>query len=183
MSDVTSSNNAELASARGQVQVLFVCLGNICRSPTAHGVFESVVNNQGLSEHIAVDSAGTGDWHIGHEPDTRAQHAAKKRGYELDHLRARLVTPQDFQHFHYVLAMDHANLNDLRELCPPNYDGVLDLFLNYSSEHQHLLEVPDPYAGGADGFEQVMDMVEDAAQGLLEHICAAHKLSAAPSRS
>ena len=152
------------------VKILFVCLGNICRSPTAHGVFEALLGKQGFERDVMVDSAGTGDWHIGREPDVRTQSAAQQRGYELSHLRARQVTSKDFDQFHYILAMDHANLADLKRMCPSNYDGVLDLFLNYAGGSIHHAEVPDPYSGGAAGFERVLDMVEDAAQGLINHL-------------
>ena len=156
------------------IRILFVCLGNICRSPTAHGVFARLLDNRGLGEHIQVDSAGTGDWHIGHQPDARTQRAAQQRGYDLSYLRARQVKAEDFEQFDYILAMDHANLSDLRMLCPVNYDGVLALFLSYAKNHADLDEVPDPYAGGAAGFERVLDMVEDAAEGLLAYVCLTH---------
>ena len=156
------------------IQVLFVCLGNICRSPTAQGVFADLVANAGLSQRIAVDSAGTGDWHVGRPPDPRSQQAALSRGYQLAHLRARQVTAGDFERFHYILAMDQSNLDNLRGLCPENYEGVLDLFLSFTGESSGIDEVPDPYSGGAKGFLQVLDLVEDATQGLLAHIRRDH---------
>ncbi|MCW8193350.1 low molecular weight phosphotyrosine protein phosphatase [Proteobacteria bacterium 005FR1] len=151
------------------INVLFVCLGNICRSPTAHGVFEHVVREASLTEKIFIDSAGTGDWHIGCAPDKRAQAAAKQRGYPLDHLVARQVTPEDFQRFDYVLAMDKQNLSNLSVMKPHSYDGHLGLLLEFARHHE-LEEVPDPYYGGDQGFEDVLDMVEDASRGLLDHI-------------
>jgi protein-tyrosine phosphatase len=151
------------------INVLFVCLGNICRSPTAHGVFEHVVREADLTEKIFIDSAGTGDWHIGCAPDKRAQAAALQRGYPLDHLVARQVTPEDFQRFHYVLAMDKQNLSNLTVMKPHDYDGHLGLFLEFARHHD-VEEVPDPYYGGDQGFEDVLDMVEDASRGLLDHI-------------
>jgi protein-tyrosine phosphatase len=151
------------------INVLFVCLGNICRSPTAHGVFEHVVREAGLSDQIFIDSAGTGDWHIGCGPDKRAQAAALQRGYSLDHLVARQVTPEDFEHFHYVLAMDKQNLGNLARMKPRDYDGHLGLFLEFARHHD-VEEVPDPYYGGDQGFDEVLDMVEDASHGLLDHI-------------
>ena len=158
-----------------KIKVLFVCLGNICRSPTAHGVFEHLVQTEGLADHIVVDSAGTGDWHIGHAPDKRSAAVAKQRGFDLDHLRARQVTSADFNEFHYVLAMDDNNLSDLQVMCPADYEGQLALFLDYHPESQYR-EVPDPYYGGAKGFDDVFDMVETASAELLAVIRQQHDL-------
>ena len=152
------------------VGVLFVCLGNICRSPTAHGVFERCVRDAGLADRILVDSAGTGDWHAGEPPDSRAQLHARKRGFELGQLRARQVNREDFRRFDFILAMDRNNLADLERLRPRDYAGELGLFLRYARAGQGLLEVPDPYYGGSGGFETVLDLIEDAAGGLLEHL-------------
>ncbi|QFU76125.1 low molecular weight phosphotyrosine protein phosphatase [Halioglobus maricola] len=152
--------------------VMFVCLGNICRSPTAHGVFEAMVNARGLQNRIRVDSSGTGDWHIGHAPDKRATAEAAQRGYDLSHLRARQVRPSDFDEFDYILAMDGQNLADLQAMCPPDYTGVLALFLPFAPDNP-TDEVPDPYYGGAEGFTQVLDMVEAASEGLLAEIMRA----------
>lgn len=151
------------------INVLFVCLGNICRSPTAHGVFQRVVRDAGLEEQICIDSAGTGDWHIGHGPDRRALVSARQRGYDLSELVARQVTTEDFDRFHYVLAMDSQNLGNLERMKPSNYRGHLGLFLEFALHH-NVEEVPDPYYGGDRGFEEVLDMVEDASRGLLAHI-------------
>lgn len=151
-----------------EVSVLFVCLGNICRSPTAHAMFETQVQQQHLAARINVDSAGTGDWHIGRAPDKRAQATASNRGLDMSHLRARQVSAQDFEHFDYVLAMDYQNLRDLEQMRPPAYDGYLGLFLPFGGGV--LEEVPDPYFGGEQGFEDVFDMVELASKGLLTHI-------------
>jgi len=149
-----------------------VCLGNICRSPTAHGVFESMVLTRGLGSQIRVDSCGTGDWHIGQPPDRRAAVEAARRGYDLDHLRARQVQSRDFELFDYILAMDHQNLADLQVMRPPGYKGYLGLFLSFAPELA-LEEVPDPYYGGDAGFTRVLDMVEKASEGLLQEICNA----------
>ena len=157
------------------VGVLFVCLGNICRSPTAHGVFQSRVAEQGLADTIEVDSCGTGDWHVGHAPDRRAAAAARDRGYDLDGLRARQVSASDFGRFDYILAMDRMNLADLDAMRPEAFDGHLGLFLDFAPG-VHTVEVPDPYYGGEDGFSEVLDMVEAASNGLLEEICRAHSL-------
>ena len=150
-------------------RVLFVCLGNICRSPTAHGVFEAMVRERGLADQIQVDSCGTGDWHIGHPPDQRAAAEASRRGFPLDHLRARQVTAADFGQFDYILAMDRQNLADLRAMCPSSYRGQLGLFLPYAEDNP-TDEVPDPYYGGDGGFTRVFDMVEAASDGLLREI-------------
>ncbi|MBC6429234.1 MAG: low molecular weight phosphotyrosine protein phosphatase [Cellvibrionales bacterium] len=158
--------------------VLFVCLGNICRSPTAHGVFTQQVAAAGLSHAIRTDSAGTGDWHLGEPPDRRTQHHAQQRNIDLSALRARQVRPADFREFDYILAMDRQNLRDLQAMRPPTYAGTLALFLDYlnpenaGKKPKHQREVPDPYYGGADGFEQVLDLVEQAARNLLREIAA-----------
>jgi protein-tyrosine phosphatase len=156
------------------INVLFVCLGNICRSPTAHGVFEKMVADAGLAANIKVDSSGTGSWHIGELPDRRSASAALKRGYDLSHLRARQVIVEDFDCFHYVLAMDQLNLADLEALCPDGYSGELKLFLGFGSSG--IEEVPDPYYGEGDGFERVLDLVEESSQQLLQYIQQTHQL-------
>lgn len=150
-------------------KVLFVCLGNICRSPTADGIFNHLVVSEKLDQKITVDSAGTSDWHIGKSPDSRTVAAARQRGYDLSVLRARQATTSDFDEFDYVLAMDEANLLDLQRIKPPAYTGHLGLFLEFGTDSQYR-EVPDPYYGEHDGFELVLDLVENAAQGLLNHI-------------
>lgn len=150
-------------------RVLFVCLGNICRSPTAHGVFASLVESRGLQHRVAVDSCGTGDWHIGHPPDRRASAEASQRGYALDHLRARQLRADDFRQFDYILAMDRQNLADLEIMCPDHFAGHLGLFLPFAPDNP-MDEVPDPYYGGPEGFGQVLDMVEAASEGLLREI-------------
>jgi protein-tyrosine phosphatase len=160
-------------SVSKKTEILFVCTGNICRSPTAEAVFRARVENAGLERHILIDSAGTHDYHVGELPDVRAQHAALRRGYDMSRLRGRQVGTADFVRFDYVLAMDAANLALLKRLCPPERHGCLGLFLEYASRHRER-EVPDPYYGGADGFERVLDMVEDAAEGLLAHVRKNH---------
>lgn len=156
------------------IRVLFVCMGNICRSPTAEGVFKHFVAQAGLEEHILSDSAGTHDYHVGEPPDPRTRRAAAQRGYDLAALRGRQVTRRDFDEFDYVLAMDETNLSLLERLCPPSHAHKLKLFLEFSGDPT-LREVPDPYYGGAQGFEQVLDLVEQASRGLLEHLH--HRLS------
>ena len=157
-------------SERRTLSVLFVCLGNICRSPTAEAVFRARVEAAGLADSIRIDSAGTGDWHIGKAPDKRMQAAAARRGYDLAPLRARQVRPQDLTEFDYVLAMDNANLNDLRALAP-GAPVQPALFLAFHPQQQGG-EVPDPYYGGEEGFETVLDMVEVASEGLLDTLRA-----------
>lgn len=156
-------------SAKQSVRILFVCMGNICRSPTAEAVFRYCVEKAGLSERVHIDSAGTHDYHIGAAPDERTQRAAQRRGYDMSQLRGRQVERGDFARFDYVLAMDEANLSILQELRPRDAQSHLGLFLEYAERHRER-EVPDPYYGGADGFERVLDMVEDAAAGLLRHV-------------
>lgn len=157
------------------VNVLFVCLGNICRSPTAHGVFQEKVRRHNLVDKISVDSAGTGAWHVGNAPDSRATEVAATRGYDLSRLRARKVSPADFHSFDYILAMDNDNLRVLTRMKPSQFRGELQLFLNYGGDLPEV-EVPDPYYGGQDGFEFVLDLVESASEGLLEHIRSRHSL-------
>jgi protein-tyrosine phosphatase len=151
--------------------VLFVCTGNICRSPTADGVFRQLVREAGLEAHVRVDSAGTHDYHAGEAPDERAQHHAMQRGYDLSRLRARQVARDDFEQFDLLLAMDRGHLRILRSLAPPEHRHKLRLFMEFASVGQ-LDEVPDPYFGGSRGFEEVLDMVEDAARGLLAELRA-----------
>lgn len=150
-------------------KVLFVCLGNICRSPTAHGVFESLVAREKLQDRIVVDSCGTGSFHIGEKPDPRTIKAAAKRQYDLTTQRARQITPEDFSSFHYVLAMDRMNLGNVKAIAPKNYTGHLGLFLDFSQQRTYT-QVPDPYYESEEGFELVLDLVEDASRGLLDTI-------------
>ncbi len=148
-------------------------MGNICRSPTAEAVFRQYVERAGLSDLIAIDSAGTHDYHIGDAPDLRTQRAALQRGYDMSDLRGRQVEQTDIKRFDYVLAMDHANLAILQRLVPATGTTTPKLFLDYARHHAER-EVPDPYYGGTGGFERVLDMVEDAAEGLLQHIRKQH---------
>ena len=157
------------------VRVLFVCMGNICRSPTAQGVFAHLVESQGLTSLIQVDSAGTHAYHEGEPPDVRATQAAKKRSIDLGVQRARRVTEDDFLDFDYVLAMDRSNYDNLISLCPPEHQSKLHLFLEFATGLTED-EVPDPYYGGITGFERVLDMIETASQGLLVEIRQQHRL-------
>ncbi len=151
------------------VKVLFVCMGNICRSPTAHGVFRELVRREGLDREIGIDSAGTHAYHVGNPPDQRAQAMARTRGIDLSDLRARQVEPLDFSVYDYILAMDEENHAILMQQCPPGEEHRVHLFLDFAPE-QGVTEVPDPYYGGAQGFEYVFDLVEAASRGLLADI-------------
>lgn len=150
------------------LSVCFVCLGNICRSPTAEGVLRHKLQQANLAQQVLVDSAGTGDWHVGKAPDQRTRQAARQRGYELDELRARQVGRPDFQRFDLILAMDQSNLADLQRMRPAGASAEVDLFLRRYK--LAVSEVPDPYYGGVDGFEQVLDLIEQACDGLLLEI-------------
>ncbi len=155
------------------VRVLFVCMGNICRSPTAEGVFRDLVESQGLGASIAVDSAGTIDYHAGEPPDERAQAAARGRGVEIGHQSARQATADDFSRFDYVLAMDRAIRRTLAGQCPPGEEHRLHLFMDFYPGAGSG-DVPDPYYGGPGGFERVLDLIEEGSRGLLDHIRANH---------
>lgn len=150
-------------------RVLFVCMGNICRSPTAHGVFRHLVELRKLTREIEIESAGTHAYHVGEPPDRRAVTAAARQGYDLSDLRARQVSQDDFRRFDYILAMDMENLMLLQQDCPAEYRNKLGLFMSFAKQHSER-EVPDPYYGNAQGFETVLRMVEDAAEGLLQDI-------------
>lgn len=149
--------------------VLFVCLGNICRSPTAQGVFDRKLDQSSLAGRIDTDSAGTGDWHIGKAPDPRARQAASSRGYQIDHLRARQVTLDDFHRFDWILAMDGSNLAHLKAMKPDHCRARLALFLEPLGERTET-EVPDPYYGGEDGFAHVLDLCEAASDAWLDRL-------------
>jgi low molecular weight protein-tyrosine phosphatase len=157
------------------VRVLFVCMGNICRSPTAQGVFEHLVAGEGLTSLIQIDSAGTHAYHVGEPPDIRATQAARKRSIDLGSQHARRITGDDFLDFDYVLAMDRSNYDDLMSLCPPDHQSKLHLFLEFASGLEED-EVPDPYYGGITGFDRVLDLIERASQGLLAEIRQQHRL-------
>ncbi len=151
--------------------ILFVCLGNICRSPTAEGVFRQVATRAGIATGLHIDSAGTGAGYLGSPPDARAMQEAGRRGYDLSGLRARRVAADDFQRFGWILAMDEANLQALESLQPRGFSGHLGLFLD-CAPNLGTREVPDPYYGGPDGFEHVLDLIEVASEALLTRIRA-----------
>lgn len=156
-------------SEQSRTGVLFVCMGNICRSPTAEGVFRKVVTDAGLIDSIHIESAGTHAYHVGHPPDRRAQAAANRRGIVLKDIRAKRVRDEDFAAFDYILAMDRENLGELVARAPQAYSDRVHLFLEFAGSRR-TLEVPDPYYGGPSGFELVLDLVEDASRGLLDRI-------------
>ncbi len=149
--------------------ILFVCLGNICRSPIAEAVMRSKVEAKGAADIIEIDSAGTASWHVGKAPDARMIEAGTGRGYDLKPLRARQVKPADFYEFDYILAMDEENLDDLMAMAPENPRARLSLYLDFAAGVRET-EVPDPYYGGEDGFVHVIDLVENAADGFLKKL-------------
>lgn len=157
-----------------QVKVLFVCMGNICRSPTAHGVFQALVEEQNLSHAIGVDSAGTHSYHIGNPPDLRSQATALENGVDLAGLRGRKLVPQDLIDFNYVIGMDKDNITEIMAIKPDEFTAQVSLMLEYSDKYEQI-EVPDPYFGNG-GFDLVFDMISDASAGLLRHIRSQHGL-------
>jgi protein-tyrosine phosphatase len=153
------------------IKVLFVCTGNICRSPTAEGVFRHLVREAGLADRIAADSAGTHDYHVGEPPDPRACAAARARGYRIDDLRARKFSPRDFHQFDLVLAMDRGHHRFITRVMPVALAGRLRLFLDFAPE-LGVQDVPDPYYGSPEGFFEVLDLIEAGARGLLASLDA-----------
>ena len=151
------------------VKILFVCMGNICRSPTAEGVFSHTVTQAGLGDVIEIDSAGTIGYHVGNPPDTRATAAARLRGIDLSNQRSRIVEPSDFENFDYIIAMDYDNESELHKRCPGEYKDKIQLFLDYA-KNASTKEVPDPYYGSGNGFETVLNLIEDASEGFLQHL-------------
>jgi protein-tyrosine phosphatase len=152
-----------------KINVLFVCMGNICRSPTAEGVFTDLLAKNSLTQRFKVDSAGTHAYHVGDAPDLRAQKAARDRGIELKHIRSRKIAAYDFVEFDHILVMDDDNFQVLDALCPEEYKPKIGYLLDYAP-HFQTREVPDPYYGGAYGFERVLDMVEAACEGFLKTV-------------
>lgn len=158
------------------VRVCFVCLGNICRSPTAEGIMRQLLETSGLDDRVEVDSAGTGAWHVGEPPDRRSSAAAKRRGVDIRG-RAREVIVPDFERFDYLVAMDRSNYSDLRRMAPDRTaEAKVVLFRNYDPASPRGADVPDPYYGDGDGFEPVLDICEAAARGFLEHLREKHSL-------
>jgi protein-tyrosine phosphatase len=164
------------------IRVLFVCTGNICRSPSAQGVFEKLAQIHGLGSHITVDSAGTHAYHVGEAPDSRAQLAALKRDIDISRQRARQVCKNDFKEFDHILAMDEDNYWALDTLCPREEKHKIKMLLSFAPELAQS-EVPDPYYGGAHGFDHVLDLLESACQKFLEHVCAKHQIKVSKPKS
>jgi protein-tyrosine phosphatase len=162
------------------MKVLFVCMGNICRSPTAEAVFRKLAKQHGLSAPLEIDSAGTHGYHIGRAPDSRAIEHAAHRGYDLSKLRARAVVAADFDEFDYVIAMDDDNVAQLMKICPSHHVKKIQLMLDYAGGGGPR-EVPDPYQGKARDFELVLDLVEQGCRGLVEHIVELRRVLAARS--
>lgn len=158
------------------VKVMFVCMGNICRSPTAHGVFRKLVEDEGYSDDIYIESSGTHAYHVGEPPDTRAQQTAHQRGIDLSDLRGQRVKLSDFAEFDYILPMDQDNYDILLSDSPKEHREKIMMFLNFAPAIT-VSDVPDPYYGGAGGFDQVFDMVEAGSRGLLDDIMQKHGLS------
>lgn len=152
-----------------QIKVLFVCMGNICRSPTAEGVFNKLLGDRRLTDRFLIDSAGTHAYHVGNSPDERAQQTAKQRGVDLSSIRARQVSEQDFDYYDHILAMDTDNTDILRESCPVEHQHKVKRFLDFAPEQEER-DVPDPYYGGQNGFNHVFDLVETASQGFLDSV-------------
>ncbi|HZW59406.1 MAG TPA: low molecular weight protein-tyrosine-phosphatase [Woeseiaceae bacterium] len=157
-----------MSNSSDRTAILFVCMGNICRSPTAEGVFRKLVQDAGLADAVLIESAGTHAYHSNEPADRRAHEAALRRGFSLDGIRARRVRDDDFERFDLMLAMDRDNLDSLRERAPDSPRSAIELFLAYADAPES--EVPDPYYGGAAGFERVLDLVEDASRGLLKRL-------------
>lgn len=153
------------------ISVLFVCLGNICRSPTAEGIFRATCQQHELSGQFRIDSAGTAGWHVGKPPDTRGVAAAGRRGVDLSMLRARQVEAGDFENFDFILAMDESNIEDLIAMRPQHSSAHLHRFLEFN-QSANSLDVPDPYYGGDEDFELVLDLITKASEGFLDHLIA-----------
>ena len=150
-------------------KILFVCMGNICRSPTAEAVFRALVKKQGADQHFVIDSAGTHAYHVGSAPDARSVAAARKRGLHMEHLRARQVSSEDFDRFDYLVVMDQANHHELHRRFPDHDHGKIRQMMQFDESSSHA-EVPDPYYGTGDGFELVLDLLEQASSGLFDHL-------------
>ncbi len=151
------------------IKVLFICMGNICRSPTAHGVFQKLVDDKGLTQAFLIDSAGTHAYHVGHAPDNRSVSTALGHGVDISNLKARQVHESDFEYFDYLLVMDEHNYSMTIDNCPAEHASKVQFFLDYA-KGSALKEVPDPYYGEGNGFERVYDLIVDASNGLMEHL-------------
>jgi protein-tyrosine phosphatase len=164
------------------MKVLFVCMGNICRSPTAEAVFRRMVEQSPLAGKVDIDSAGTHGYHEGAPPDPRAIDHAGKRGYDLTQLRAREVSPSDFERFDYVIAMDETNRRHLRSICPTRLQNKIELLLEYGGEEDEY-EVPDPYYGKPQDFDTALDLIEAGCEGLHEYLLDQQRMRGALTAS
>ncbi len=168
--------SGEVPPSAAQTRILMVCTGNICRSPTAEGVLRRKLEQAGLQGHFAVASAGTQGYHTAEPPDPRAVKAAAARGYDISRLKARPMRPEDFTAHQWVLAMDRGHLEWLRKRAPAGAPARVSLLMPFASRHPGLDEVPDPYYGGPEGFERVLDLVEDACDGVVARLRAGQPL-------
>jgi protein-tyrosine phosphatase len=157
------------------IGILFVCTGNICRSPTGEGVFRALVEKEGLADRFLIDSAGTSGWHVGEPPDRRSQAAARDRGIDLSQQASRRLISEDFERFDYLLAMDRGHQQAMLRMAPPGRESRVHLLLAFANLPD-IIDVPDPYYGGVHGFSHVFDLVEQGCQGLLSHIRQSHPL-------
>lgn len=160
-----------------KTRVLFVCLGNICRSPTAEAIMRHKLQRRGLDRFFEVSSAGTGNWHVGERPDARAMQAAQVRGYDMSAQRARQILETDFKYFDLVLAMDRSNIANMRRVCPAGCLSKIGLLMDYVPQAP-IDEVPDPYYGGEDGFDEVLNMLEEACDNLINTVCEQKRFGA-----
>ena len=162
------------------IKILFVCLGNICRSPTAEGILRHKLNKAGIRDgylgSVFIDSAGTGGYHVGEKPDRRSRETAEKNGVSLEDLRARKITLQDFTDYDYILAMDQENVRALQKICPPDKAHKIKLLMQYATDCPGITEVPDPYTGGIDGFHRVYDIIERGSEGFFTYFLAQYDL-------
>ena len=171
------------AASTASKRILMVCTGNICRSPTAEGVLRAKLQQAGLQGQVLVDSAGTQGYHTSESPDTRAVRAAAQRGYQIGNIRARPMRPEDFATFDWLVAMDQSHVDWLRKRATPATAGRICLLMTLARLHPGLQEVPDPYYGGPAGFEHVLDLVEDACEGVVERLRAGQPLQLLPGQS
>lgn len=162
------------------IKILFVCLGNICRSPTAEGVFRHKLNQAGILdgylENIYIDSAGTGGYHIGEKPDPRSRQTALKYGVNLDGLRSRKITLQDFTDYDYILGMDQENVCNMTAICPADHQHKIKLLMDYATDCPGITEIPDPYSGGIEGFDRVYDFIDRGSEGYLAYLMTHYPL-------
>lgn len=159
-----------------QIGVLFVCLGNICRSPSAQGIFQHQVNEAGLSDKFIIDSCGTAPFNVGKSPDPRALQATKEYGYDISQQIARQINDNDYKTYGYIVPMDRKNMMSLTAWQPKEYQGEIKLFMHYHENNKGMTQIPDPYHDGVEKFYPIIEVIEEASRGLLKHIIAKHNL-------